>query len=99
MLSNRGAEYVRRWNDLGDPSNSFATSDTIPLRELFVKHFLFTGVTRCSRSKRILLAAAWYFLLYLCFVFALVERKHETQKKIQYRSAEGKNAGWVSRVT
>lgn len=26
-------------------------------------------------------AAAWYFLLYLYFVFALVERKNEIQKK------------------
>jgi len=30
-------------------------------------------------------AAAWY----LSFVFALVERKNERQKQIQYRSAEG----------
>jgi hypothetical protein len=43
-------------------------------------------------------AAAWYFPLYLCFDFALSERKIETQKKIKYRSAEGKNADCVSPV-
>jgi hypothetical protein len=43
-------------------------------------------------------AAAWYFLFYLCFLFALVERKKETQKKIKYRSAEGEIADCVSRV-
>ena len=26
-------------------------------------------------------AAAWYFWYYLCFVFALAERKNETQEK------------------
>ena len=30
--------------------------------------------------------------MYLCFVFALYERKNETPKKIQYRSAEGKKS-------
>jgi hypothetical protein len=42
------------------------------------------------RLGQILPAATWYFLMYMCFVFALVERKNETQKKMQYRSAEGK---------
>jgi hypothetical protein len=35
-------------------------------------------------------AAAWCFPLYLCFFFALYDRKNETQKKIKHRSAEGK---------
>jgi hypothetical protein len=36
--------------------------------------------------------------LYLYFVFALYERKNEIQKKIKYRSAEGKIADCVSPV-
>jgi hypothetical protein len=41
-------------------------------------------------------AAAWHFPLYLCFVFALYERKNETQKNIKYHSAEGSIADCVS---
>jgi hypothetical protein len=44
-------------------------------------------------------AAAWYFPLYLCFIFALYERKNETQKKIKYRSAEGQIADCISPVS
>jgi hypothetical protein len=33
-------------------------------------------------------AAAWYFLS-MCLVFALVERKNQTRKKKEYRSAAG----------
>src|SRR5215207_4601089 len=40
-------------------------------------------------------AAAWYFLFYLYLVFALYERKNQIQKKITYRSAEGRNADCV----
>jgi hypothetical protein len=42
-----------------------------------------------SVSAPILPAAVWYFPFYLCFGFALVERKTETQKKIKYRSVKG----------
>ena len=35
---------------------------------------------------------------YVLFVFALCERKNEKNKKRKYRSAEGKNADWVSIV-
>ena len=35
---------------------------------------------------------------YDLFVFALCERKNEKNKKIKYRSAEGKNADCVSPV-
>ena len=38
------------------------------------------------------------YTFYLCFLFALYERKKETQKKIKYRSAEGEIADCVSRV-
>jgi len=43
-------------------------------------------------------AAAWYFLLYLYFVFALYERKNEIQKKKKYRSAEGSIGNCVSPI-
>jgi len=43
-------------------------------------------------------AAARCFPFYLCFIFALYERKNETQKKIKYRSAEGEMADCVSPV-
>jgi hypothetical protein len=39
-----------------------------------------------------------YFPFYLCFGLPLVESQTETQKKIKYRSAEGRIAGCLSRV-
>src|SRR3954471_15628780 len=38
-------------------------------------------------------AAAWYLPFYLCFVFALAERKNETQRKMKYR-CERSNLGY-----
>jgi hypothetical protein len=45
-------------------------------------------LTRCL-SKRLFACGSMVLPIYLCFVFALYERKNETQKKIAYRSAEG----------
>jgi hypothetical protein len=44
---------------------------------------------RGAAYKRLFACGSMVLPIYLCFVFALVERKNETQKKIAYRSAEG----------
>ena len=43
-------------------------------------------------------AAAWYLPFYLCFVFALCERKNETQKKMKYRCERSHLSYRVTRV-
>ncbi len=43
-------------------------------------------------------AAAWYLPFYLCFVFALAERKNETQKKMKYRCERSHLGYCVTRV-
>jgi len=48
------------------------------------------------RLKQILPAAAWYFTI-VCVRFFRAERgKTEHQRKLRYRSAEGKNADRVT---
>src|SRR6476646_6508422 len=56
---------------------------------------LLTGLGRCRTQTSFRLRQHSTCNFYLCFVFALAERKNETQKKVEYRLLALAADAWV----